>query len=122
MPATASSKRTRRGWSGRIVSFTRDAMGRIGGVATQANSSAVPVAVASGATYTPFGPLTSLSYGNGLSLSVSYDQDYQPSGRLVTGTASVQDLAYGVDADGNITGITDHLAPTRSQGIPDHSL
>src|SRR5258708_39439182 len=90
-------------------------MGRIGDVATQANSSAVPVAVASSAAYAPFGPLTSLSYGNGLSLSVSYDQDYQPSGRLVTGTASVQDLAYGVDADGNVTGITDHLATTRSQ-------
>src|SRR5712692_396847 len=36
--------------SGRIVGYTRDAMGRIAGVATQANSSAVPVAVASGAT------------------------------------------------------------------------
>ncbi len=101
--------------SARIVGYTRDAMGRIGGVATQANSSAVPVAVASSATYAPFGPLTSLTYGNGLSLSVSYDQDYQPSARLVTGAASVQDLAYGVDSDGNITGITDHLASARSQ-------
>src|SRR5216684_7737136 len=101
--------------SGRIVSYTRDAMGRIGGVATQANSSAVPVAVASGATYAPFGPLTALSYGNGLNLSATYDQDYQPSARLVTGAASVQDLAYGVDSSGNITGITDHLATARSQ-------
>src|SRR5713101_5979878 len=101
--------------SGRIVSYTRDAMGRIAGVATQANSSAVPVAVASSASYAPFGPLTSLSYGNGLNLSATYDQDYQPSGRLVTGAASVQDLAYGVDAVGNITGITDHLASARSQ-------
>src|SRR5713226_6909694 len=75
--------------SGRIVSYTRDAMGRIADVATQANASAVPVAVASGATYAPFGPLTALSYGNGLNLSVSYDQDYQPSARLVTGTATV---------------------------------
>src|SRR5216684_67675 len=101
--------------SGRIVSYTRDAMGRIASVATQANSSAVPVAVASSATYAPFGPLTSLSYGNGLNLSATYDQDYQPSGRLVTGAASVQDLSYGIDADGNITGIADHLASARSQ-------
>ncbi len=108
--------------SGRIVSYTRDTMGRIGGVATQANSSAVPVAVASSATYAPFGPLTSLTYGNGLTLSVSYDQDYQPSARLVTGAASVQDLAYGVDADGNITGITDHLATARSQVFQYDSL
>ncbi len=108
--------------SGRIVSYTRDAMGRIGGVATQANSSAVPVAVASSATYEPFGPLTALSYGNGLNLSATYDQDYQPSARLVTGAASVQDLAYGVDADGNITGITDHLATARSQVFQYDSL
>jgi hypothetical protein len=67
--------------SGRIVSYTRDAVGRISGVAMQDNASAVPVAVASGAIYAPFGPLTSLSYGNGLGLSVSYDQDYQPSAR-----------------------------------------
>src|SRR6185312_14699771 len=101
--------------SGRIVSYTRDAMGRITDVATQANSAAVPVAVASAATYAPFGPLTSLSYGNGLGLSVTYDQDYQPQSRLVTGTAVVQDLSYGVDADGNITGIADLVAATRSQ-------
>ncbi len=108
--------------SGRIVSYSRDAMGRISDVTTQANSLAVPVAVASGAAYAPFGPLTGLSYGNGLSLSVSYDQDYQPSARLVTGTASMQDLAYGVDADGNITGITDHLATGRSQVFQYDSL
>ena len=101
--------------SGRIVGYTRDAMGRISDVATQANAAAVPVAVASGATYAPFGPLTALAYGNGLGLSIQYDQDYQPTGRLVTGSATVQDLSYGVDAAGNITGISDHLAAPRSQ-------
>jgi hypothetical protein len=38
-------------------------------VATQANQLALPVMVASGASYAPFGPLTGLSYGNGLNLS-----------------------------------------------------
>src|SRR6266851_2843458 len=71
--------------SGRIASYSRDAMGRTNGVTTQANSLAAPVTVASGATYAPFGPLTALTYGNGLSLSATYDQDYQPSARLVTG-------------------------------------
>jgi RHS repeat-associated protein len=101
--------------SGRIVNYAREAMGRISDVTTQANSAALPVVVASGAAYAPFGPLTSLSYGNGLGLSVTYDQDYRPQSRLVTGTAVVQDLSYGVDADGDITGITDVLASTRSQ-------
>jgi RHS repeat-associated protein len=101
--------------SGRIVSYTRDAMGRISDVTTQANSLAGPVTVASGVSYAPFGPLTALTYGNGLSLSATYDEDYQPSARLVAGASSVQDLAYGFDADGNVTGITDHLAAARSQ-------
>src|SRR6185437_3067938 len=101
--------------SGRVVSYTRDAMGRVTDVATQASSATVPVAVVSGAAYAPFGPLTALSYGNGLSLSVTYDRDYQPQSRLVTGAETVQDLSYGVDADGDITGITDLVAATRSQ-------
>jgi YD repeat-containing protein len=100
---------------GRIVTYTRDGMGRITGVATQANSLALPVTVASGATYEPFGPLTGLSYGNGLALSAQYDEDYQPSARLVAGTATAQDLTYGFDAAGNVTGITDLLASARSQ-------
>src|SRR5258708_2182153 len=91
-------------------------------MSTWANRSAGEGAVAWAPPYAPFGPLTALSYGNGLSLSVSYDQDYKPSARLVTGVASVQDLAYGVDSDGNITGITDHLAAARSQVFQYDSL
>jgi RHS repeat-associated protein len=101
--------------SGRIVTYTRDAMGRIADVATAANSAAVPVAVVSSATYEPFGPLASLSYGNNLNLSMQYDQDYQPSARLVTGAATVQDFSYTVDADGNITAIGDRALAARSQ-------
>src|SRR5260370_32677863 len=81
--------------SGRIVSFTRDAIGRIRDVATQANSMAVPVAVASGATHAPFGPLTSPPYGHVLGLAVRYAHDSQPSARPAAGTASVQGPADG---------------------------
>src|SRR5580658_9433923 len=101
--------------SGRIVTYTRDAMGRIADVATAANSAAVPIAVVSSATYLPFGPLTSLGYGNNLNLAVQYDDDYRPNARLVTGAATVQDLSYTVDADGNITAIGDLVTAARSQ-------
>ncbi len=108
--------------SGRIVSYTRDAMGHITDMATQATPLALPVAVASGATYAPFGPLTSATYGNGLRLAVQFDQDYQLSTQLLSGAAIVQDLSYGVDGDGNITGITDHVAAARSQVFQYDSL
>jgi RHS repeat-associated protein len=101
--------------SGRIVTYTRDAMGRVSDIATAASATAVPVAVVSGATYEPFGALTSLAYGNGLDLSAQYDEDYQPSARLVEGAATVQDLSYTLDADGNITAIGDLVTATRSQ-------
>ncbi len=103
--------------SGRIVAYSRDAMGRIAGIATQANAAAQPVPVVSGVTYLPFGPLASLTYGNGLDLAVSYDQDYRPEARVVSGGSTVQSLAYGFDADGDITGITDAVTPARSQGF-----
>jgi RHS repeat-associated protein len=101
--------------SGRIVTYTRDAMGRIADVATAANTAAAPVAVVSNATYLPFGPLASLGYGNNLNLAVQYDDDYRPNARLVTGTATMQDLSYTVDADSNITAIGDLVTAARSQ-------
>ncbi len=103
--------------SGRIVSYSRDAMGRIAGITTQANAAALPLPVVSGATYLPFGALTGLTYGNGLALAIAYDQDYQPSAREVSGSSVVQSLAYGVDADGDITAISDAVTPARSQGF-----
>ncbi|MBK6895493.1 MAG: hypothetical protein IPH06_02745 [Alphaproteobacteria bacterium] len=51
-------------------------------------------------TYLPFGPLTGLTYGNSKTLSASYDQDYRPTNRTVSG---VFNHAYDTDADGNIT-------------------
>ena len=52
--------------SGRIVSYSYDSQGRISGVTTRASSNAPVVTLASGVTYEPFGPLASLTYGNGL--------------------------------------------------------
>jgi RHS repeat-associated protein len=103
---------------GRIVTYTRDAMGRIASVATQQNNAASPITVASGASYEPFGPLAALSFGNGLNLAAGFDQDYQPSTRSVTSaTATVQNLSYGFDAAGDLLTITDALASARTQNL-----
>jgi RHS repeat-associated protein len=103
--------------SGRIVSYSRDAMGRITGITTQANANAAPVTVVSGASYLPFGPLAGLTYGNGLVLAVQYDGDYRPTARLVSGVATVQDLTYGYDADSDVTAIADAVNSARSQSF-----
>ena len=102
--------------SGRIVTYTRDALGRILRIATQPNSGAYPVAVAYQASYEPFGPLAGLTFGNRLAATYTYDQDYQPTG-ISTGAGAVQNLTNGFDPAGNITGITDSLISSRTQAL-----
>ncbi|MDO9462109.1 MAG: hypothetical protein Q7N95_18570, partial [Alphaproteobacteria bacterium] len=98
--------------SGRIVHYMRDALGRITSVSTQTNAGGAMVVVASGITYAPFGPLTGLTFGNGVVLSQTYDLDYRLTGIAATG---VQNLGYGYDSAGNITAISDAITPARHQ-------
>jgi len=103
--------------SGRIVDYARDAAGQTTGITTRANNAASPMTVVSGASYKPFGPLSALTYGNGLSLSIGYDLDYQPSSRIVSGTATVQNLTYSFDSAGNVGSITDNIANAQNQTL-----
>ncbi|HEX7684703.1 MAG TPA: hypothetical protein VF446_14420 [Trinickia sp.] len=52
--------------SGRIVTYTRDALGRVATITTQPNSSAAATSIAASASYEPFGPLSGFTFGNGL--------------------------------------------------------
>ncbi|MFZ5929840.1 MAG: hypothetical protein ACOY15_01350 [Pseudomonadota bacterium] len=78
------------------------------GVSTRINAAAAPVTVASSITYAPFGPLTGLTFGNGVALTQTYDQDYRLTGIAATG---VQNLGYSHDAAGNIAAISDAITP-----------
>ena len=97
--------------SGAIVTYTRDSVGRITGVTRKENASATPVTIVSSASYYPFGPLNVLTYGNGRTLTKSYDTDYaidkvvssDPGGLLIDFTTSVM---------GNIVDASDSIAPT----------
>ncbi|MCU7920888.1 MAG: RHS repeat protein [Candidatus Thiodiazotropha sp. (ex Epidulcina cf. delphinae)] len=60
----------------------------------------------------PFGPIQALDYGNGLSLSRSFDQDYRLISQQLTG---VLDNSYTHDPVGNITAWTDLLNTARHQ-------
>jgi RHS repeat-associated protein len=76
-----------------------------------------PLNLASNATYKPFGPLTSLSLGNGLTETRTYDQRYQPAGIQVSGGSTLLNWSYSVDAVGNITAITDLLNPANNRAF-----
>jgi len=70
--------------------------------------------LASGITYKPFGPVSALSLGNSVTLSKTYDLNYQLGGLTYAG---VLERTYSPDNEGNITAITDTLDPTRSQSF-----
>ncbi len=59
-------------------------------------------------TYLPFGGITGLTYGNGLTLARGYDNQYRISS-IVTG--SILNLAFGYDPNGNIVSILDVVNP-----------
>ncbi|WP_229188154.1 RHS repeat-associated core domain-containing protein [Bradyrhizobium oropedii] len=94
--------------SGRIVNFSRDTTGRVTAVTTGGGT---PATLASGVGYLPFGPLRTLTYGNGLILNRTFNQDYNLTAlKVAQGTTSVVDYGYGYgNGDFSITGIADNV-------------
>ena len=89
--------------SGAVANYTRDALGRITGVQWAASSTAKSTTLVSNATYYPFGPLNVLTFGNGRTLTKTYDQDYAIDS--IGGTpAGALSLDLGVDVMGDIVG------------------
>jgi RHS repeat-associated protein len=61
------------------------------------------------AGYEPFGPLASLTFGNGSNQTFSYDQRYRPvENKLINGATTLADYLYQEDPVGNITQIHDN--------------
>lgn len=96
--------------SGRQVNYTFDSLNRISGVTTTHNT--VTSTLASSADYLPFGPMKSVSYGNGKSLTQTFDLDYRLTDKTTSG---IHQVSYGYDVTDNITTITDSLDATKSQ-------
>ena len=92
--------------TGRTISYIPDQIGRISQVSTTLNGN--PKTLASAISYLPYGGITGLTYGNILSLSQGYDNQYRISS-IVTG--SILNLTYGYDPNGNITSILDSVNP-----------
>jgi RHS repeat-associated protein len=104
--------------SGWTTSYTRDVMGRVTAIATQApGTSAKPAPVVSGINYQPFGPPNALTYGNGVTEARSFDLDYRETMRAATGKAPLQQLGYVYDPANNVSSITDSVTAANSQSF-----
>ena len=102
--------------SGARVAYSRDIMGRIKAIsATPPGSSAATVL--SGIDYEPFGPVTTQTFGNGIAETRSFDLDYRMTNLADAGTATLQNLTYGYDADDNVLSIANGITSSNSQAL-----
>ncbi|MFT3789675.1 MAG: RHS repeat-associated core domain-containing protein [Rudaea sp.] len=85
--------------SGMTVGYDRDATGRITAITWM---DATPITLVSGISYAPFGPMKTITFGNGRTLSKSYDQDYAIS-QIASSDPNGLALQAGVDGLGNLT-------------------
>lgn len=100
--------------SGRVVDYTRNVLGQVTQVATTYNS--VTQTVASSVGYEPFGPLNALTFGNGLVLTRTFDQQYRLTDQVTAGGGvTAQDLTFTLDAASNIDAIADAVDTTLNQ-------
>jgi RHS repeat-associated protein len=84
---------------GFTVTYPRNSAGQVTGV-NLAMGTQPATSLASAISYLPFGPLKSLTWGNGIQLDRQYDQDYQLAGQTIGSWQST----YSFDANGNIKG------------------
>jgi len=102
---------------GRTVNYYLDGAGQVMRVTTLLDEE--ETALADYVAHPPFGPITAMSLGNGLSLTETFDQLY----RLQTSQAgSVYNRSYTYDSAGNVTGIHDSIDPSRTQFFAYDSL
>jgi RHS repeat-associated protein len=86
--------------SGRVVDFTRGSSGLITGASTSTDSGSQ--VLASNTDYLPFGPMSALAYGNGITYAAVYDLDYRVSNMT---HSSLRNTQYDYDDAENITSI-----------------
>ncbi len=101
---------------GRQVRYVRDAQSRITAVDTRASSGGSWTSAASSVSWKPFGPLAALTFGNGLNLTLGYDQNYWLTAiDTAQGGTTTLDLDIGRNADGRVASITDNVSSSRSE-------
>lgn len=97
--------------SGRVVSYTYDALNRAVSASWQKGSTTQPLA--SGIAYDNVGNLAAMTLGNGLLSSLTWD----PANRVATAAVPGKvNLTFGYDNVGNVAGITDLIRPSSTKG------
>ncbi|MEW8660420.1 MAG: hypothetical protein AB2603_19080, partial [Candidatus Thiodiazotropha endolucinida] len=97
--------------SGNRVNYTYDAQGQLTGLSYEWSDGTTQTLIDNLQTL-PFGPVKAYDYGNGLSLTRSFDQDYRLIGQTIAG---ILQSSYQHDPVGNITDWQDLLSTGQDQ-------
>jgi RHS repeat-associated protein len=97
--------------SGAVVTYGRDSVGRINAVSYRTNAVATAIPILSNVSYSPFGPVNTLTFGNGRTLTKSYDQDYAIDKVVSSGSGGLV-LDASVDVLGNIINASSTVGAT----------
>ena len=93
--------------SGAIVTYLRNANGQFERVDAIPYASGAQVTVVSAANYLPFGPLNTLTFGNGRVLTKAYDLNYGIDSVSDSASTNPMSLVFTLDSMGNVTGLTE---------------
>jgi RHS repeat-associated protein len=94
------------------VAYGRNAAGEVSSVST--THGGTTTSLAAQVERAPFGPVTAMLHGNGLTETRSLDLNYRTTAISVPG---VHSLSYSYTADSNISDISDLLTPSLSQSL-----
>lgn len=98
--------------SGAIVTYLRDGGGQIIRVDAVPTATAAQVTVVSAASYLPFGPMTTLSFGNGRVLTKAYDLNYNIDKVSDAAASNPLSADFSLNAVGAITGLIERTSAT----------
>lgn len=96
---------------GRTIRYSRNTAGRISKVE---NVTGTTTTLAANLDYLPFGPLSTMTLGSGLTESREYDESLHLTAKAV---GSVAGRAYSYNPDGTVHNITDSKDPTANQSF-----
>ncbi|MGY2224947.1 RHS repeat-associated core domain-containing protein [Pseudomonas gingeri] len=85
------------------VTYTRNTAGQVNAIDISRNGLKLPVA--SQISYAPFGPIEQLTWGTGVTLNRTYDQDFQLTAQTIGGWHT----QYAFDPVGNLTSHQDNV-------------
>lgn len=91
---------------GRQITYTRDGLGRVGGITTTKNN--ITQTLLNAVVYRPFGPEQAYTFGNNQTYARGFDQD----GRIAAYSQPGQTVAVSYDNASRITAITDTSTPS----------